>query len=468
MIYPPEVDDCGPCVWAILRGIITQKLAATRPSSAPVGPVMSFVRLLLALVATLLVAALPSRAHEIPSDVTIRMLVQPARERLTMLVRVPLEAMRDTTFPTFGPGYLDVASADRPLRDAARIWIADNVEAYEEGRRLTLDVVAVRASIPSDRSFDAFDSAIAHLHGAPLAPSTELPWQQALLDVELSAPIRSPESLFSLRPNLERLGVRVVTAVRFVAATGVERVYQLQGDAGIVPLDPRWHQSLLRFLGQGFEHILGGADHLLFLLCLVVPFRRELRSLVGIVTAFTVGHSVTLVTSAYGLAPQALWFPPLVETLIAASILYMAIENAVAPRRGSRWVVACGFGLIHGFGFSFALQNTLQFAGDNLLTSLLAFNVGIEIGQLLVLLLLVPALNLAFRAVPEKPGAIVIAALVAHTAWHWLDERFTALRQFDSAAVMSGLLHSELAWVAAFLVGGTVLWRRARRARRRF
>src|SRR5690606_26194222 len=126
-------------------------------------------------------------------------------------------------------------------------------------------------------------------------------------------------------------------------------------------------------------------------------------------TAFTAGHSVTLIGSAFGLAPSALWFPPLVETLIALSILYMAIENVVAARVRGRVAIAFGFGLVHGFGFSFALTNTLQFAGDHLLTSLLAFNVGIELGQLLVLVLLVPALNLLFRYVDARVGGIVIA-----------------------------------------------------------
>jgi hypothetical protein len=181
---------------------------------------------------------------------------------------------------------------------------------------------------------------------------------------------------------------------------------------------------------QGFQHILDGADHLLFLLCLVVPFRREVKRLVWIVTAFTVGHSITLIGSAYGLAPSGLWFPPLVETLIALSILYMAVENVIAPNGRTRAAIAGGFGLVHGFGFSFALTNTLQFAGDHVLTSLLAFNVGIEFGQLLVLVVLIPALNLLFRYVPERAGGIVIAVLVGHTAWHWLAERFAALQLF--------------------------------------
>ena len=164
------------------------------------------------------------------------------------------------------------------------------------------------------------------------------------------------------------------------------------------------------------------------------------------VTAFTVAHSITLIASAFDMAPDALWFPPLIETLIATSIVYMALENIVLPqdrrsagrqvRRARRrpgaataLAVTFAFGLVHGFGFSFALRETLQFAGSHLLTSLLAFNVGVELGQLLVLVLLIPALALLFRyVVPERLGTIILSALVAHTAWHWMTERFGALR----------------------------------------
>jgi hypothetical protein len=381
------------------------------------------------IAASLLQAA---AAHEVPSDVTVRMLVRPEGDRIRLLVRAPLEAMQDIVFPTSGPGYLDVPRAAPQLRDAAQLWLADNIELYEGKRRVPrLEIVAVRASIPSDRSFADYASARAHFAAAPLPAGLDLPWQQALLDVQLEAPIESSTSLFSIRLRTERLGMRVVNAVRFFGANGVERVFQIEGDAGIVALDPRWHQSLLRFLVQGFEHILDGADHLLFLLTLVVPFRRQLRALVWIVTAFTAGHSVTLIASAYGAAPSGLWFPPLVETLIALSIVYMCIENVVCPNPRARWPLAFAFGLVHGFGFSFALQNTLQFAGDHVLTSLLAFNVGIELGQLIVLVLLVPALNVMFRYVDARVGGIVIAVIVGHTAWHWLGERFTALRSFD-------------------------------------
>src|SRR5439155_4932131 len=139
-----------------------------------------------------------------------------------------------------------------------------------------------------------------------------------------------------------------------------------EGDPGLVRLDPRWHQAALRFVGLGCWHSLDGSDHLLFLLCLLIPFRR-LRALVLVVTSFTAAHSITLIASAFGLAPDALWFPPLVETLIAASIVYMALENIVAPQLRRRWIITFAFGLVHGFGFSFALRQTLQFAGSHLL-----------------------------------------------------------------------------------------------------
>jgi hypothetical protein len=389
--------------------------------------------LLLAWLAAAGAAPQALRAHEVPSDVTVRIIVNPAGERLRMLVRAPLEAMQDIEFPTFGEGYLDLARADQSLRNAALVWLANDIKVYENGTLIPrLELAAVRVSIPSDRSFATLDAALGHLRAPPLPPDTRLVWQQALLDVLFEAPIASASSTFAVDARLDRLGRRVTTALQLVSADGAERVFELQGDAGLVQLDPRWHQSLLRFLRQGFGHILGGVDHLLFLLCLVVPFRRERRSLVLIVTAFTVGHSITLIASAYGAAPDALWFPPLVETLIAASIFYMAVENVVAPNVRTRWALAVGFGLIHGFGFSFGLRNTLQFAGDHVLTALLSFNVGIELGQLLVLALLVPLLDIAFRyVVAERIGVILLSIVVGHTAWHWMAERFAMLREFD-------------------------------------
>jgi hypothetical protein len=284
-------------------------------------------------------------------------------------------------------------------------------------------------------------------------------WNQALLDVLFEYPIQSDRASFSIRPSLARLGVHVVTVLRYQPPAGAERAFELVGDPGLVRLDPRWHQAAWRFVQLGFFHILDGTDHLLFLACLVIPFRR-FRALGVIVTAFTVAHSITLLASAFDLAPDALWFPPLVEMLIAISILYMALENIVgASNVHRRWMLAFGFGLVHGFGFSFALRETLQFAGSHLVTSLLSFNLGVELGQLLVLAVLVPSLQLLFRyVVPERTGTIILSAFVAHTAWHWTAERWDHLKQFEMPAwTMAGAL-SGVRWLMALVLLGGVLW----------
>ena len=156
-----------------------------------------------------------------------------------------------------------------------------------------------------------------------------------------------------------------------------------------------------------------------------------------------------------GFVPDALWFPPLIETLIAITILYMALENIVGASLHRRWLITFGFGLVHGFGFSFALKQTLQFAGSHLLTSLLSFNVGVEAGQLLVLLLLIPALDVLFaRVVQERMGTIILSTIVAHTGWHWMTERYVAFRQYDlsmpefTPAFVAELLRYAMAGVA--------------------
>jgi hypothetical protein len=184
-----------------------------------------------------------------------------------------------------------------------------------------------------------------------------------------------------------------------------------------------------------------------------------MRTLVAVVTSFTAAHSVTLIASAYGIAPGGLWFPPLVETLIAASIVYMALENIVAANVMHRWAITFTVGLVHGFGFSFALRDTLQFAGSHLLTSLLAFNVGVEAGQLLVLLLVVPALNILFRhVVAERMGTIVLSALIAHTGWHWMTDRGAELLLFPIPAMDMAFLLGAVRWSIGLVVAGGIVW----------
>jgi hypothetical protein len=125
-----------------------------------------------------------------------------------------------------------------------------------------------------------------------------------------------------------------------------------------------------------------------------------------------------------------------------------------------RWVLAFGFGLAFGFALSFALRQTLQFAGRHFVTSVLSFNLGVEVAQLVVLAVLVPALTMLFRiAISERVGVIVVSALVCHTAWHSMVSRVTFLTTInwplsDLLEVMRwGTATAFTAAVAVILVG---------------
>jgi hydrogenase/urease accessory protein HupE len=172
--------------------------------------------------------------------------------------------------------------------------------------------------------------------------------------------------------------------------------------------------SLLGFIRLGVEHILTGYDHLIFLLGLVVVGLGTRRTLV-VATAFTLAHSLSLAASVLGV-----WTPPssLVEPAIALSIAYVGIENLVSERHERRAWLAFGFGLIHGFGFASALSG-VRFQGLELARALLGFNTGVELGQLLVLGLLLP----------------LVALLTARPAW-----ARPAVRGTSVAVALAGML----------------------------
>jgi uncharacterized membrane-anchored protein YitT (DUF2179 family) len=149
----------------------------------------------------------------------------------------------------------------------------------------------------------------------------------------------------------------------------------------------------------------------------------------------------------------------------------MALENIVLTTPRRRWLITFAFGLVHGFGFSFVLRNTLQFAGSHLLSSLVAFNVGVELGQILVLIVTVPALALLLRFVmPERIGTIILSAIAAHTAWHWMTERYAQFARFPWAwpVIDAAFLATAMRWAMLAVALAAAFWlvnvvRRSRR-----
>jgi len=139
-----------------------------------------------------LASARPLDAHDIPSRVAVMAFVKAEPGRLRIVLRAPLEAMRDINWPEKGLGYLDLTKASPMARDAAQLWIADYLQVYENGALIAgVKVAATRISIPSEKTFGSYDAALAATTGAPVPASVEIPWKQALIDVVLDYPITS-------------------------------------------------------------------------------------------------------------------------------------------------------------------------------------------------------------------------------------------------------------------------------------
>ena len=189
-----------------------------------------------------------------------------------------------------------------------------------------------------------------------------------------------------------------------------------------VLVEPSLLDRVFEFTELGVEHILLGYDHIMFLLALIVIGGR-LRSLVKIVTAFTVAHSITLI-----LAAQEIVVLPdrLIESGIALSIAYVAAENFWLKSAGHRWILTFFFGLVHGFGFANVLRE-LGLPDQGLIASLLAFNVGVEIGQVIIVSLMFPLVAWAARSRHHRRVVLTASALIFLFGVGWLVERVFGL-----------------------------------------
>jgi len=364
-------------------------------------------------------------AHEFKLDAVMTSFVKVEPDQADLVIRAPLYLFKQAKFPIRN-AQIDVADSG-PALERAIDGIKHDIVLFEDGQPLSASSASARLSLPSDRSFASYEAAAEHV-AEPNAPDTQIYVDQGYVDAHLVYPIRSAKSVFAIRTTAAReMGTYLKMTVRYLPPGEDGRAIMLTNESGIVSLNPSWYGAAAAFVGFGIEHILTGTDHLLFLLSLIIPLLGW-RQILAIVTTFTVAHSFTLLGSAVGLGPAGAWFPPFVEAAIAASIVYVALENIVNVDLARRVLVTGLFGLVHGFGFSYGLQENLQFAGTHLLASLLAFNVGIEIGQLMVLAVMLPALALVRRHVlPGRIGMIILSAIVAHIGWHWMTGRWDAL-----------------------------------------
>ncbi len=253
-----------------------------------------------------------------------------------------------------------------------------------------------------------------------------------------AAPVRRIEvsyDLFFAEDPQHRCLVRLQSA----AETHTSTLGAAARSASIELGHPGTLRSFVAMVKQGAAHIFAGIDHLLFVLALLLPavlrregnvdvpverFRDAARGVLLVVTAFTLAHSITLAAGALGLVD-----PPsrVVESAIAASIVLAAANNVFGWIRGETWVAAFALGLLHGFGFASTLVD-LGLPRRALVTALLGFNVGVELGQAACVLVFLPIAFLARRS-PRYPRVVVVygSLAIAAIALVWFVERAFAI-----------------------------------------
>ena len=218
-------------------------------------------------------------------------------------------------------------------------------------------------------------------------------------------------------PSDERRGNLLIACSSFVKNAVAERPPWERGAPAPPSMYATPKKTFCRRCQSSSHHRLLGFDHLCFLVALVVV--GSFRDLLKIITAFTIAHSVTLCLAALHVVSLP---TRLVETAIAATIIYVAVENILCRPSGWRWALAGVFGLVHGFGYAAALE-TLGMPAEGLMRCLLAFNIGVEAGQLFVILCLLPIIAAMQRSVHREWVMKGFSTALAMVGCAWFVDR---------------------------------------------
>ncbi len=413
-----------------------------------------------ALVAVLLGVATPASAHVVPTS----LLVLDAHDtEVDGSLRIPLDDLEAASGIDLG----DDPATTLPARSAAiRAYLLEHIAVTSAKGSWDVSIGTMQVGTSEQSGTGAYAVLTTTLRFVPSGGADVRRF--VLHDDAVVHRVVTHQILVSVRQNWAS---GQVGATRSVGSIQVDTV---TGDIPTLTVDlgagSAW-QGFTGMVSLGITHILEGTDHQLFLLTLLLPApllvagrrwvgvgprRRAVRRITTITLAFTIGHSITLAAGALGLVvPQG----P-VEALIAVSIL-VAAAHAVRPLfAGREALVAGGFGLIHGLAFSATLRE-LDLSGGELVLSLLGFNLGIELMQLLVVLLVLPPLCVLALSRGFRRLRISAAVLIGVAAVGWLLARVGVTNAVADAA--DGLVVIT-PWVVALLwitAGSLVLQRRA-------
>jgi hypothetical protein len=431
---------------------------ATARSAAGQGPHRLARLFLLGMCLWMISGTLPAAAH-FRLNLNVRILhVEHLSEGLRVYLRTPMPYLvadrigppDASGLPTPAPFTTSRMEDGKPAHyvdpDALRTdpeglgrLAADGLLLTVDGDRLDARVLKVRVSpIGSQPDFAtlaeataAFDRPAIYPDGAEAAYVGD-----SVVDIILAYASDEPIYDYALSSTLDPglPGQEDTANLILDYSPGETKIFRARGllTEPVVISHARW-SAFATFIEEGFRHILSGWDHILFVLCLALGATR-LHALVVRATGFTLGHSVTLIAGFFGLVPAGAWFIPAVEMGIALSIIYaavIALQPVDVKRRSERglFVITAAIGLLHGLGFSFVLHEILQINSPNIWQSLVAFNVGIEFGQLVIIAVAWPLFLLIRYAgrLPWLIGRWGIASACSLVALFWTGQRALAV-----------------------------------------
>jgi len=241
------------------------------------------------------------------------------------------------------------------------------------------------------------------------------------MEVRFPSPDR-PLKHVTLECDMLREVVSAHKTLARIEVAGETQEFVFENGRGFeVDAQPPWIRSFLQFVRMGIFHIFTGYDHIAFLLG-VVMIGGSFRTILKVVTSFTIAHSITLALAAFNIVVLP---SRIVESGIALSIMYIALENLLFKKFDRRWIITFFFGLVHGFGFASALAE-VHLSGSLLATALFSFNLGVEVGQVCIVAVMLPVLFCMqrFRFNQAIVRFVSLAIFLLGSFWFW--ERVTA------------------------------------------
>jgi hypothetical protein len=403
------------------------------------------------LTCILLSAAAAPLMHDLPQDTVMHAFLRVQGSEAHLLVRVPLDLLHGISWPTNHGEYAigDSQAAVNQALDA----LGHTILIWQDGERLTPTNSSGQMAALGDLSFANPEAAAAHI-AQPTEAGLKIAVDLGYLDAHFIYPIRPAPAVFSIQSRVaEDLQDLSKLVVQFVPdRNNWGGAMTISAQSGRVALNPNRAQAALGFVLIGMQDLLTNADCLLFILCVMIPFRRA-RDFGALYVAFVLANFISLAGTAFGFAPDSVWFAAFVASVSAVMIFFLALGNIFGAHSQRRRLWTGLFGLILGFEFAKLLAERLQFAGAHSQVALWSFAVGVDLGALLAFALIFVGLALILRgARAGRIGIIVLSALVAHASWHWMIDRLGLLWPMPWPTMTTSGFYHLVQWIFAVLL----------------